>query len=47
MGCQMGNELRSWDGKKKIFKYSLFKDFLKKIIISWDCFGHEDLKQTV
>ena len=40
---QMEKELRSWDGKKIICKYSLFKKCLKKIIIFWDCFCHEDL----
>ena len=34
MGCQKGNELRSCDGKKKICKYSLFKECFKKI--PWD-----------
>ena len=36
MNGQKGNELRSWDGKKIICKYSLFKECLKKIINPWD-----------
>jgi len=42
MGCQMGNELRSWDGKKMICKYLLFQQRFKTTIIPWDCFCQED-----
>ena len=39
---QTGNELKSWDGKKIICKYSLFRECFKTIIIPWDCFCQED-----
>ena len=35
---QKRNELKSWDGKKIICKYSLLKKKFKTIINSWDCF---------
>ena len=39
---QKGNELRSWDGKKIICKYSLLKKCFETIIIAWACFCQED-----
>ena len=45
MGRQMDKRETNLDHdmeKKLICKYSLFKEFLKTIIISWDCFCHED-----
>ena len=38
-----GNELKLWDGKKIICKYSLLKKCFKTIIIPCDCFLQNDL----